>query len=307
MANNNSAIEAPCIRISNVVPNAGAQGVISLALMAFLVVVVHTLSVPNPNMILVSGLVVCSSLFGFVGGITAGTAMMCYTLYFFSVDNSWLTFEPEGLTKVVVSAIGIATVIFFVCNLRRSQRAAVLQLSKLTDLLREDNKQLSEESVTDALTGIRNRAALVRARESNAHMGIPLTVAMMDVDDFKQVNDTYGHEAGDNVLTTMAQRLAQTFGYEHVYRYGGDEFTVIVPLMDATAFESAYIQTRDAMHATVIADTPLPISISAGYVHGTPSRPDDLRMMLIEADVMLYEAKGSGKGRAMGTSFPAVS
>lgn len=95
MADQSSAVEAPCIRISNLVPNVGAQGVVPLALMVLLVIVVHLLSVPNPNMILVSRLVVCSSLFGFVGGITAGATMMCYSLYFFSVDNSWFTYRQS--------------------------------------------------------------------------------------------------------------------------------------------------------------------------------------------------------------------
>lgn len=306
MSKQESAVDAPCIRVSKIFPTALAQWAVSLVIMALLVVVVRAFSVPNPNMILVSGLVMCAALFGFSGGVTAGAVMMGYTLYFFSKSNSWVTFDSEGMQKVVVSAIGIVTVVFFVCNLHRSQKNAVFQLSELTNTLREDNEQLSAHSVTDALTGIRNRLALQRDYDAYTSARTPHIVAMLDVDSFKQVNDGHGHDIGDRILTIMAQSLAEIYGYDHVYRYGGDEFTVIVPHMDAQAFEAAFAKACDSMRTIKLDGTVFPTSISAGYVLGTPVHHDDLRMMLKQADVMLYEAKGAGKARAMGTSFPVM-
>ena len=80
---------------------------ITAACMALLIFIVYRFNVPNPNMILIAGLVICSSLFGYPGGVLAGVIMLGYTLFFFSEGNDFRSFTDQNTRKVVVSLIGI--------------------------------------------------------------------------------------------------------------------------------------------------------------------------------------------------------
>ena len=96
-------------------------------------------------------------------------------------------------------------------------------------------KNLNDMAYIDALTGIGNRLALRRDYES--YQGHEVTVVMLDLNDFKLINDTRGHEEGDRVLQEIGKLLSDTFGKEHCYRYGGDEFLVIVPDISDSEFQ----------------------------------------------------------------------
>ncbi len=85
--------------------------------MALLIVFVYFCNIPNPNMILIAGLVLCSALFSFGGGVTAGIIMFFYTLFFFSTDNSFINFTSQNLQKVFVSFVGIIVDMLLICFL----------------------------------------------------------------------------------------------------------------------------------------------------------------------------------------------
>ena len=89
--------------------------------MSALIFFVYHFNVPNPNMILIAGLVLCSTLFGYGGGIVAALIMFCYTLFFFSTDNSFVNFTPQNMQKVFVSMIGIVADMLFVCSLKKAE------------------------------------------------------------------------------------------------------------------------------------------------------------------------------------------
>ena len=93
---------------------------------------------------------------------------------------------------------------------------------------------LNDMAYVDALTQIGNRHAL--RRDYNSYQGHEVTVAMMDMDDFKRINDTHGHEEGDRVLREVGKLLSDTFGKEYCYRYGSDEFLLIVPDISISEF-----------------------------------------------------------------------
>ena len=95
-------------------------------------------------------------------------------------------------------------------------------------------KNLNDMAYIDALTGIGNRLAL--RRDYDAYQGHEVTVLMLDLNDFKLINDTRGHEEGDRVLQEIGKLLSDTFGKEYCYRYGGDEFLAIVPDMEEQDF-----------------------------------------------------------------------
>ena len=120
--------------------------VIATAVMSVLIFLVWFFGIPNPNMILISGLVMCSALFGFGGGIVAAVIMFGYTLFFFSADHSFIRFSPENLMKVGTSLIGIVADMLFVCFLKTAEMRAFREISRLTGQLRQQ-----KESVTTLL------------------------------------------------------------------------------------------------------------------------------------------------------------
>ena len=95
--------------------------VITAVIMAALILLVFYCDIPNPNMILIAGLVLCSALFGYGGGIVAAVIMLGYTLFFFSTDHSFTQFTPQNTQKVMVSIFGIVADMLLVCELKRAE------------------------------------------------------------------------------------------------------------------------------------------------------------------------------------------
>ena len=259
---------------------------LTAGIMIALILIVYYFKVPNPNMILIAGLVLCSALFGFGGGAVAAAIMLGYTLFFFSTDHSFTQFTPENLQKVFVSLLGIAADMLFVCFLKRAEVRAFRKIDSLTEELHHENEMLQQISVTDALTGIRNRMALRKDYES--YVGHEVTVMMLDLNDFKQINDTRGHEEGDRILHETGRVLADAFGEEYCYRYGGDEFLVIVPDISESEFQQkldTVMQSKPLVDGSVRAD------FSAGYVHAILNDSDLLRSLIHTADEKMYVVK----------------
>lgn len=161
-----------------------------------------------------------------------------------------------------------------------------------------DNARLYEEtkrlSLRDPLTGVANRRCL----ETNLKEAIdladryrqPLTVAMLDIDYFKQYNDTYGHSAGDKILVRVAQKLTSLSRVvDQVARYGGEEFLLILPESDLNSATIAAERVREAIWDA------LRITVSIGLAQYRSGRsPDELVMA---ADKALYRAKQNGRNR----------
>lgn len=153
---------------------------------------------------------------------------------------------------------------------------------------------------TDFLTRLSNRRHLFEsaaaAAEAARHSAASLTVAMIDIDHFKQINDTCGHDAGDLVLTHLADTLRQAFGDGHaIGRIGGEEFCVVSPGQTADLLER-YEMLRRTVAASKVA-TPagnVGFSISVG-LYSAVAEP--FEAMLKAADDKLYRAKASGRNR----------
>ena len=144
-------------------------------IMAGLVFVVSVFKLPNPNMILISGLVICSALFGVPGGVVSAVAMLSYTFYFFSDNHDFVTFTPENMQKVLVTFVGVTIVGVFVCALKNAQSRALEDAYTLADLLKEDNELLEQASSIDTLTGLKNRFSLRRDYSRYVEEGKSLT------------------------------------------------------------------------------------------------------------------------------------
>lgn len=153
------------------------------------------------------------------------------------------------------------------------------------------------EAERDDLTGLRNRAAFwqqLRAGVRAASPQAPFALAVVDVDDFKQVNDRFGHPVGDQVLVSVADRLGRSLREtDHVYRVGGEEFALLVPGADEAAALRA-LRRGLARVKRGRADLPL-VTVSAGVA---VARGDvDAEMLYELADAALYRAKRAGKDR----------
>ena len=151
---------------------------------------------------------------------------------------------------------------------------------------------------TDSLTRIANRRAFFEGAslelERARRHGRPLTVAYLDIDDFKVVNDKLGHAQGDGLLVTVAQTLrGGTRAVDLVARLGGDEFGLILPETDAAMAESILARIRGALLSSTLATWQAGFSMGAAVFLVPPRDVDELTA---RADELMYMAKRSNKG-----------
>lgn len=172
-------------------------------------------------------------------------------------------------------------------------------------------QKLETMATTDPLTGISNRrqllerieqhfAMLLRSDETRAK-NVGLGFVMIDVDFFKQINDTYGHLAGDSVLQELAQQINQLLRQYDVFgRYGGEEFLIVLPNTqpeEANQIAGRLI-TSVAQHSFTWNNDAIHISLSAG-VTWTDAVHETLDEVLSKVDTLLYEAKDQGRNRVV--------
>lgn len=167
--------------------------------------------------------------------------------------------------------------------------------------------QLQELSSTDAVTGGFNRRHLERMLNIEIARAVrfqrPLSVMMFDLDNFKYVNDTHGHTAGDEVLREVYQvALSVVREIDTVARYGGDEFVVILPETDQAAAHVIAERLRTAVPAHLQArfnavSVEGQVTLSVGLITLHPSEPISLESVIEHVDIRLYEAKRRGKDR----------
>lgn len=167
--------------------------------------------------------------------------------------------------------------------------------------LSERRRWLEQRSYFDTLTGLSNRVLLMERlakaiAEANAS-GVPLAVAFIDLDGFKEVNDKFGHAAGDNLLVQTAGRLAQALRpSDTLARFGGDEFIAVLPdLKDSTVLPVVMQRLLDASGLPVdLEGTPVKISASIGVAF-FPSDASLAEELLAAADAAMYVAKREGR------------
>jgi two-component system cell cycle response regulator len=171
-----------------------------------------------------------------------------------------------------------------------------------------DNVQMSiEMAITDALTGLHNRRYMeshLSALVDQAHArGKPLALLVIDIDFFKAINDTHGHDAGDDVLREFAIRLKKSIrGIDLACRYGGEEFVVVMPETDmaVATVVAERIRRRIATDPFAVSDgaKAIPVTISIGL--SALNAPADTAAAIVKrADQALYRAKRDGRNRVV--------
>lgn len=165
-------------------------------------------------------------------------------------------------------------------------------------------RALSKKNVTDQLTGVYNRKKLNHILQIYRHTGTPanLGVAMMDIDYFKRYNDTYGHLAGDKVLTELANVLINSVrSKDVVIRYGGEEFLILMNDVQAqTAMNICHrIQKQLKIHSIPHTGSEICkyITLSVGLCHQTMQNTASLEKLIEYADECLYQSKEAGRNR----------
>jgi diguanylate cyclase (GGDEF)-like protein len=174
---------------------------------------------------------------------------------------------------------------------------------QVTAALRESEKKFRELSITDDLTGLYNsrhffRQIKAEIERSNRY-GHPLSLLILDLDNFKQYNDAHGHIAGDSVLARSGEILKKSLRKtDSAYRYGGEEFTIILP--ESAGKESLHFAERirqafekEAFSSQQAENSPVTVSIGvAQYIPG-----EEITTFIKRADKNLYAAKNKGKNR----------
>lgn len=167
---------------------------------------------------------------------------------------------------------------------------------------REIEIQLERQAHTDPLTGLLNRrgwlkhADMVVAQARRHHFS--MCILMLDLDHFKQVNDRYGHEAGDRALMLLGKCIASTMRESDVCgRWGGEEFTLLLPRIDEASATALDQRLRALFQAKSGDKLGIALNFSSGLAFCDATQPDALKRALMQADASMYQAKANGRGR----------
>ena len=151
---------------------------------------------------------------------------------------------------------------------------------------------------TDPLTGLLNRRAMENKIRQLRSDGVPFALAMADLDHFKHLNDTYGHDTGDRALRLFARVMSNAVrDSDLVSRHGGEEFVIVLPGADVTAAAPVLHRVRSSLEESIGAAQVPPFTVSIGLVDSTWS--NDLLSLLRSADRALGEAKDQGRDRVI--------
>ncbi|BCJ41407.1 hypothetical protein GCM10010168_55940 [Actinoplanes ianthinogenes] len=207
---------------------------------------------------------------------------------------------PDGgghaVMALAATALTVLVVVRQISTLRDNARLLDTVDASLSQL-RAYQKELDHQVTHDPLTGITNRPAYSARLGAQLAGGEPFVVVLLDLDDFKVVNDRHGHETGDALLRTISTRLRQGLRpQDTVARLGGDEFTLLLPGADPDATEDLLRGLLAGVQQPVLLDgREMAPRISAGVTLSAPG--DTAEELLRRADVAMYAAKNAGGGR----------
>jgi diguanylate cyclase (GGDEF)-like protein len=231
-----------------------------------------------------------------------GTPHFMLSFYMLNVAFATVAFgEHVGIASAVLSVAALIQFDYLVGAERKIAESALLLIVLITlvAMLVRVNR-LQRDALIDAVTGLRNhRYFQVRLREElirSERSGRPTSLVMVDLDNFKRINDRFGHATGDAVLRRIANELLNNArAADIVCRYGGEEFAIVLP--ETGAVDAALVGERLRQAIEKLAEIPGPVvTISVGV--GTyPEHADHADALIDAADTAMYRAKEAGKNR----------
>ncbi|WP_292896361.1 MULTISPECIES: GGDEF domain-containing protein [unclassified Nitratireductor] len=250
-----------------------------------------------------------SAFFVFISLVLGAGGMLAYAYWLLRSDIATLPAprEPGSFIQLLfISGVLLATAtlfgLFFIYPLIRTQVQEEGKLRAMTETLSARSESLQHAALTDSLTGMQNRRffddALREYLQEFRRIEKPVGLMVLDLDHFKQVNDTHGHDVGDEVLRAVARCLKDLTRYHDVVaRMGGEEFAIVAPNMNNESLVKLAERIRRAVGALVIetSNVNIRVTISVGLSiwNGRESAEEFYR----RADKMLYEAKRLGRNR----------
>ncbi|WP_024676532.1 GGDEF domain-containing protein [Pseudomonas syringae] len=230
--------------------------------------------------------------------ILCSTLLVVYTRdYLFVSVLSWIILSPaQGIDTD--SAAYVFMMLFFVSSIALGVVLNHTYTRTLRKVLTLESR-FRELSLTDDLTDILNRRALMLALDEHVANNSGSYFLMLDIDNFKTINDQFGHDAGDEVLRLMASCLQQTPGSLAFGRMGGEEFGVILPVSGESVACDYVLRLLDTIRRS---PTVSPLTCSAGLADIDANSTSS--QVLKTADVNMYQAKREGKDRAFWRGAP---
>ena len=176
--------------------------------------------------------------------------------------------------------------------------AAEARIAELESALRQANETGSHDPLTGAFNRRGMHEAFAREAARARRNGQPLAMALIDLDDFKAVNDRHGHAAGDAALVHLTRVIAETLRPTDLCcRLGGEEFVLVMPGSTRAAAKQALLRLAGALAARPVAGSGIALAFSAGVVLAKAA--ESIEQMLARADQAVYRAKAAGKGRVV--------
>jgi diguanylate cyclase (GGDEF)-like protein len=238
---------------------------------------------------------------------TAVRAVVGVVIFLFLLTSAFvhISFDPY-------IDINSAFLIPFSCfNVILSMAAVAIELSinnfverRISNIMADRSAEFELQAMTDTLTGLSNRREAERyfAEISNESSGGKRSLAMLDIDDFKNVNDTYGHAVGDTALRELSHEISDALRQtDKIFRWGGEEFLVVLNgavVSDALSIMDAF-RKRLSTSASVAAKLGFNFTVTIGVA---PLDLDDVDGSIAAADQQMYEGKRSGKNKVVAYS-----
>jgi len=254
----------------------------------------------NVTLVLVVGLLLFIGLGAYLLGLTLVRPLDRLTGGASKVAAGDLEVDLPVLSR---SEVGYLTEVFndMVARLRHARE----ELAAINKTLRKKNKELHELSITDSLTGLYNHKHLMETLDnevarSKRHKH-DFAVLVVDIDDFKEYNNTYGHLAGDEVISRLASVFKKSVrSCDYVARYGGEEFILVLPEIGPKDGVKAAERIRKKVVKEKFAGDgePRGVTVSVG-VASYPKDGDDPQAIIGRADAALYKAKESGRNQVV--------
>lgn len=178
----------------------------------------------------------------------------------------------------------------------------ITEQKRMEERLRQANQMLARQAVTDQLTGIYNRVkfddVIDMEMSRSIRLNSPLSMLIFDIDNFKQVNDRYGHHCGDRVIKTIADTVKVLLRkHDYFIRWGGEEFLILLPHTDGPNAAKLADRLRIEIEQCRIDNGDSPVSVTCSFGVTSLRQGEDAENLTRRADDLLYKAKNSGRNR----------